>query len=652
MKIMSTVSLVSCPYRDKYEDLPVPISHGLKLMGISCIQPDGEYLVLLSSDPVCWQDVLASIYKQYPQPVEDPVKLEIEDNLNKLLRAVIAGTPSHEYQPIHSQWWAANKRACLRVDESHTTDMSKKWRSWTPKTVSKLEPLSQRKLEVQLKQKWLARLLSHFIPYASAIPYFRAVMGKGDDLREFMDLLGASRFSSLRAHTLNLEKMIQIVPDLIPWNDEKVVFLLNKLRQNEATPSKVQQYWTTLRFLSIKTGLLNPDALDALRQKKEAVRDSLVTTLLLPQKRATVPSLEMVQALETLSRRPGPDGYVAALARFMIGCSGRLSDIQHTQPSTMHLTNSTIEFVAWQTKVMSVTQNRQKPTPLISPLHFFTGIQWWLTLSKAVKWFLSQPHFENMDFMLPCPTKDRLGFVSRPAGNSQAMRWLKSLLATLELGGLDLKKLTWPSFRVFMADWAYQCGISRDRRRYIGRWANEGMADTYTREHRAVICDIWEEVLIKKDLLRPSAEVPENLEDNYYYPEEEQEPDALQAIVKMPADKVPPEKGGPLTPMSIILDPKSKRSCKAHLFRQDGRAVGCGWCPKSGHVKTLIEEDWLQDPHSTERTKCFMHFTWPSTWATSGGQIIITDSSDSEVDTDSEIDSDEESNDESTVAIW
>ena len=108
---MSTVSLVSCPYRDKYEDLPVPISHALKLMGIPCIQPDGEYLVLLSSDPVCWQDVLTSIYKQYPQPIEDLVKLDIEVSSNKLLRAVIAGTPSHQYQPIHSQWWAANKRA-------------------------------------------------------------------------------------------------------------------------------------------------------------------------------------------------------------------------------------------------------------------------------------------------------------------------------------------------------------------------------------------------------------------------------------------------------------------------------------------------------------------------------------------------------------
>jgi hypothetical protein len=120
--------------------------------------------------------------------------------------------------------------------------------------------------------------------------------------------------------------------------------------------------------------ILNPDSLDALRQKKEAVRDTLVTTLLLPQKRATVPSLEMAQALETLSRRPGPDRYIASLARFMIGCSGRLSDIQHTQPSAKHLTNNTIEYVAWQTKVLSVTQNRQKPTPLTSQLLSFTGI--------------------------------------------------------------------------------------------------------------------------------------------------------------------------------------------------------------------------------------------------------------------------------------
>ena len=51
--------------------------------------------------------------------------------------------------------------------------------------------------------------------------------------------------------------------------------------------------------------------------------------------------------------------------------------------------------------------------------------------------------------------------------------------------------------------------------------------------------------MTKKDLLRPSAEVPENLEDDYYYPDDAQETNVLQEVVKTPADKVPPEKGGP-----------------------------------------------------------------------------------------------------------
>lgn len=235
---MATVSSTSCPYSDRYDDLQVPISHALKLLGISCIQPDGEYLQLLPLNKGCWEDVLSSVYKQYPHPIEDKVKADIEEHLRKLLKAVSAGTPSHQYQPIHSQWWTANKRACLCFDESHTANMSKKWRSWTPKAVSKLEPLSQRKLAIQLKQKWLSSLLAHFIPYAAAIPDFKVVMGKGDNVCEFMDLLGASRFSSSRAHTLNLEKMIHLVSDLIPWNESVVGALLNKLRQVDKHPLK------------------------------------------------------------------------------------------------------------------------------------------------------------------------------------------------------------------------------------------------------------------------------------------------------------------------------------------------------------------------------------------------------------------------------
>ena len=51
--------------------------------------------------------------------------------------------------------------------------------------------------------------------------------------------------------------------------------------------------------------------------------------------------------------------------------------------------------------------------------------------------------------------------------------------------------LTWHSFRVFIPDCAYQLGIPRAQRQYLGNWQTESTADIYTREKRNVVVDIW-----------------------------------------------------------------------------------------------------------------------------------------------------------------
>jgi hypothetical protein len=167
-------------------------------------------------------------------------------------------------------------------------------------------------------------------------------------------------------------------------------------------------------------------------------------------------------------------------------------------------------------------------------------------------------------------------------------------------------------------------------------------------------------VLTKKDLLVPSKEVPENLEDGYYYPQNQPDaqasdsPGSVQEGHPLPADKVPKEKGGPLTPMSVTTT--QSRVTKVHLFRTDGRSAGCGWLPKTGQVQTVSEEDWLQDTKSVECAKCFKYFTWPSSWMITGQPIMTSVESDSSAESDagsaSEVDSDVDSDDEAIVAVW
>ena len=58
--------------------------------------------------------------------------------------------------------------------------------------------------------------------------------------------------------------------------------------------------------------------------------------------------------------------------------------------------------------------------------------------------------------------------------------------------GVSAKTLA--GWRVFMPELAFQAGIPREHRRYLGRWQHEAMADNYTREHRTVVTKIWRDV--------------------------------------------------------------------------------------------------------------------------------------------------------------
>ena len=177
----------------------------------------------------------------------------------------------------------------------------------------------------------------------------------------------------MRVHCLNLEFMKQKACLCIPWTSASVRGLLNTMSDLESTPSKVQRLWHTLKWLSKRLGLLDPDSLTSLQEKKNAVRYSLVSAVLLPQKRARLPSLTIVRLLEEGASlyttgdgvpeggkklRP-TDPYILAVARFLLGCSGRFSDAQHTPPSSLRITSTTTELTAWQTKTTSVLQNRQ-----------------------------------------------------------------------------------------------------------------------------------------------------------------------------------------------------------------------------------------------------------------------------------------------------
>ena len=234
------------------------------------------------------------------------------------------------------------------------------------------------------------------LPFAKDIPYLNAVNGENVH-QEYLDLLGDTRFRTLRIHCLCFENIQKLGFNVIPWKESDIRSLLNTLRDQEITPHKLQGIWNTLRWFSARFGLLDPDSLERLKAKRKTIQEGLVETNIKPQRKAQLPSKEVIMMMEKIAAGEGLtastgastspkfvlDRYICAMARFQVACSARFNDLQHTSPGGYKLTEATLELQAWQTKTVSAFRIKKNPVPLIAPLYSFTGLDWWSILPQA-----------------------------------------------------------------------------------------------------------------------------------------------------------------------------------------------------------------------------------------------------------------------------
>ena len=328
-------------------------------------------------------------------------------------------------------------------------------------------------------------------------------MGDGNDHEEFLHLLGDARFSTLRQRCLALEKLKKHGGLQIPWTEKSVRSLLSNLHKEECTPNYIQQAWDTLKWFSTKFQTLDVTATHRLAAKKKWLQETLVSTASTPQRKAVVPAKEVILALEQGAAAGGADpheaidAFILGMVRFQVGSSARFNDLQHTSPSTMKVTSNTIEMMAWQTKTASAFRIKKNPVPLIAPKLSLSGVDWWTEWSKTLTLLSSLERFQNMDYLIPTLSKDFQGVIPRPSTSDRGLRWLKEALVRQGVDQDLVTPLTWHSFRVFIPDCAYQLGIPRAQRQYLGNWQTESTADIYTREKRNVVVDIWSKVLGK-----------------------------------------------------------------------------------------------------------------------------------------------------------
>ena len=256
---------------------------------------------------------------------------------------------------------------------------------------------------------------------------------------------------------------------------------MNQAVTLEVSPAKLQKWWGTLKWLSIKLGMLNVDERDA------GGHPGQTTT----QSGGSDPGNCLGPG--TRGRRgplgePGPG---------VDQSSRQVHDVQHTSPQTVKSTSNTLELLAWQTKTTSAVAIKRNPVPLIAPLFSFSGARWWIPLERWWKRFRASEEFREMDYLIPTINKDRTGFIPRPGTPDRSLRWLKDALGKQGAPAKDVAELSWYSFRVFMPDCAFQAHIPTDQRQYLGNWFKESTADVYTREKRHVVCSIWDQVLQK-----------------------------------------------------------------------------------------------------------------------------------------------------------
>lgn len=704
-------------YERKYKEIHWTLRHALEARGLTHRWYDGKTITRMhkEGDITIQETVREALAHLAPRHRTEELATTLERDMNTLIRLGgrighlsaqdIAATETVDCVATSSHKAVLDADLCTKgVDRKLIT----KWRRVKELAAPDKEPaFNQRDLEAELCKRWRARILAHFTTRPEGHEHLLRALGEKDRNSACHDLFGVMRHTTLAALCRALEAILRIDPQFIPWDTTKIANLYNTIRTMEVNANKPFHWHKCIKKLGCILGRPYPDE-DYLRNKLDTVRAQLATTTARVDKRALAPGTDVPESLERATREAHTPAlqWVAAALRFCLGASARVNDCQHTSPSTRYLTKTTVEFHPWQTKVSSFLFNN-RPMPLIAPLHTYSGVEWWNTFNEGLDAMSGDTFMRDRDFLIPELSRDHSAFRKRPANNSRLLKLYRSLMVTGGLPREEAVRHSLPGLRVFMAEQAYQAGIPRDQRRYIGRWASDQTADVYTREHRSVILNIWQQVM-KKGGTKQTAHVPEDLTAPYYDlgaqdtgPGSEavtdadgaRDPKTLKGITdqiegdldpavtdaedrsrqggpettsapRLPlkhrthADLVPTEQGGPLLVYVMNNDTGTPPTRKCHLVMtrgtNAGKTAGCGrrlLPSKCRHIEDYATYSGLAG-NIHQCAFCFRAHALPSGWgdqppgASEGAE---TSSSALSTNTDTEEESDTESDDDAVV---
>ena len=457
------------------------------------------------------------------------------------------------------------------------------WRHWNPRNTN-MDPATKRGVEDSLKTQWANYTIDILLPICKCLPYMHKHRGHNERLK-WRSLLGNTRWSTIKHHALVYVQILRFLGGpWLPHLDTKIADHIVSYKDQRRTAHQLRNFWNTTKFYCRIFGLPQPADQHDVKSMYLSTLDDIIVIQKRNPRKAIMPTTECIEALETTATdttQPVTTRYAASTFRWALGSSARYDDVQHTAPNTIVATHATLEGKPWQTKSLSRTSTTDHKV-LISTKHSFTGKRWWDIFERVNRQFLV--HRPHMDYTLPQPTSLYTAFLDRPCTYYAALNWLRHILHKRHVDPEIVKRITLHSLRLWMAEMAYRAKIPRDRRRYIGQWAQEATSDVYTREHRQVCTEIWQEVTDKMHELHhvtQPEEKPTDLDCDYYMENAPTSSNTDDSTASASTSDIPytdsyaKKLGGPLT-VAINTRPTgrgSDRVRRIHFFRQNHTAL-------------------------------------------------------------------------------
>ena len=249
--------------------------------------------------------------------------------------------------------------------------------------------------------------------------------------------------------------------------------------------------------------------------------------------------------------------------------------------------------------------------------------------------------------MFPAVTKDLKAFIPRPCSDSMALRVIHESLQKAGVPKDQALEMSFHGWRALINEWGFQQLIPKSTRQFLGNWGSEEMTDTYTRQKRKAVMQIWQQVLngvrdaprsydlsCRKLIADPTHSSWDDANLGKAWQSPDQQVEASKSKEARSSEARPAQPSGLLglrDPEDPSLDvtlsvfvatrnsgTKSNPVYKVHLLDSTGLEIGNGWRPSGDKVQPLSKEDWAQEPDKYKFCgNCFKCYSLPGSWFSS-----------------------------------